>query len=82
MSSTSIVNGDVMRCGRAPICQGTRKYTGVSWTYQRGSRPKRIICTTCGKQSMHGIKVGGRGSASMPSAACESSDMLSAERHS
>jgi hypothetical protein len=47
MSSTSTVNGDVMRCGRK-ICQGTREFTGASWTHQRGVR-RRIYCTSCGK---------------------------------
>jgi hypothetical protein len=43
-----IVNGDVIRCGRAN-CQGTQKHTGASWTHQFGKR-KPIHCTTCGKQ--------------------------------
>jgi hypothetical protein len=46
--TASIVNGDVMRCGRA-ICQGTQKHTGASWTHQFGKR-KQIWCTTCGKK--------------------------------
>ena len=48
MSSTSIVNGDVICCGRAN-CQGTQKYTGASWTHQFGKQ-KQIRCTTCGKK--------------------------------
>jgi hypothetical protein len=47
MLSTSILNGDVMCCGR-PNCQGTQKYTGASWTHQFGKR-KQIWCTSCGK---------------------------------
>jgi hypothetical protein len=49
MSSTSIVNGDVICCGRASNCQGTQKYTGASWTHQRGVR-KQIRCTSCRKK--------------------------------
>jgi hypothetical protein len=48
MSSTSIVNGDVICCGRAN-CQGTQKYTGASWTHQFAKR-KQIRCTSCGKK--------------------------------
>ena len=46
--STSIVNGDVICCGR-PNCQGTQKYTGASWTQQFAKR-KQIRCTSCGKK--------------------------------
>jgi hypothetical protein len=31
-----------------PFCQGTQKFTGASWTHQRGVR-RRIYCTSCGK---------------------------------
>jgi hypothetical protein len=48
MSSTSIVNGDVICCGRAN-CQGTQKYTGASWTHQFGKQ-KQIWCASCGKK--------------------------------
>jgi hypothetical protein len=48
MLSTSILNGDVICCGR-PNCQGTQKYTGASWTHQRGKR-KQIWCAACGKK--------------------------------
>jgi hypothetical protein len=47
MSSTSIKNGDVMRCGRG-IYQGTQKHAGASWTHQFGKR-KRIRCSSCKK---------------------------------
>ena len=48
MSSTSIVNGDVICCGRAN-CQGTQKYAGASWTHHFGKR-KQIWCASCGKK--------------------------------
>jgi hypothetical protein len=47
MSSTSIVNGAVICCGR-PNCQETQKYTGASWTHQFGKQ-KRIWCSSCKK---------------------------------
>jgi hypothetical protein len=51
MSSTSIVKGDVICCGRAN-CQGTQKYTGASWTHQFGHKTKGVICNTCGKKTV------------------------------
>ena len=49
MSSMSIVNGDVIRCAVRQSAKATQKYTGASWTHQRGVR-RRISCTSCGKQ--------------------------------
>jgi hypothetical protein len=51
MSSTSIVNDDVICYGRAKF-QGTQKYTGASWTHQFGHKTKGIICSTCGKKTV------------------------------
>jgi hypothetical protein len=48
MLSTSIVNSDVICCGRANCQQGTQKYTGALWTHQFGKR-KQIWCASCKK---------------------------------
>jgi hypothetical protein len=60
MSSTSIVNGDVICCGRAN-CQGTQKYTGASWTHQFGKQKLKADLVRLLRKEAGGIKVGGRG---------------------
>jgi hypothetical protein len=61
MSSTSTVNGDVIRCGRE-ICQGTQKHTGASCLVDSPTRRQaKADSLHLLRKEAGDIKVGGRG---------------------